>query len=241
MLVDLPDMTPTGTVAPTSDQGIDGDLYVQTYPLQSGVNYVDYLQSSGTQYIDTGIVGDQNTDFVFDQETTIAAWGFGSRSAAQSSALVVTSNGTSATSSNIDVGTSRVTVSNLATRRTFSLHDGTIRVNGVKIKRVADISTFFTPHSLIIFGVYSSHDGGVMLTQGGFRVYRCTIWKSGVPVGDFLPCLDNNGVACMWDNISGSYVYNSGTGSFTPGDTTTPYNLDPILWIKENGVWRITI
>ena len=49
----------TGTTPPTSSMGSDGDLYKQIFPLASGINFVEYLQSSGTEYINTGITGNQ--------------------------------------------------------------------------------------------------------------------------------------------------------------------------------------
>lgn len=68
---------------------------------------------------------------------------------------------------------------------------------------------------------------------------RVTILNKNSPIADYLPCLDNNGVACMWDNIAGEYVYNDGTGDFAYGDPITPTPLEPILYVKKGGAWEV--
>ena len=34
---------------------------------------------------------------------------------------------------------------------------------------------------------------------------------------DFSPCIDENGVVCLYDKVNKEYVYNSGTGEFIGG------------------------
>ena len=70
-------------------------------------------------------------------------------------------------------------------------------------------------------------------------MYRAVIYDGIVPIADYLPCLDGNGVACMWDNVAKEYVYNDGTGDFAYGSTATPDELEPILYVKESGAWRV--
>lgn len=50
------------------------------------------------------------------------------------------------------------------------------------------------------------------------RIYSCKIYDpGGTLVADYRPCLDTSGIACMYDNVSKQYLYNSGSGSFTAG------------------------
>lgn len=225
---------PSGPIQPTG--GSDGDLYVQTFPVAIGVNYVEYLESSGTQYINTGIIGNQDTGYLYDQETTIAAWGFGARQSAQTRAVVITSDGTSATANTFDLGSERKTISNIPARRKMVLKNKVLSINGAVKAGYGMPSAFTTPNPLLLFGVYN---GGSVAISGGFKVYRAAIYDGYMPVADYIPCLDGNGVACMWDNVAGQYVYNTGTGTFAYGSSVNPDPLEPILWQKQSGAWVV--
>lgn len=43
------------------------------------------------------------------------------------------------------------------------------------------------------------------------------IWDNGIFVRDFVPCLDRNNTPCLWDFITRKAYYNQGTGEFTYG------------------------
>ncbi len=50
------------------------------------------------------------------------------------------------------------------------------------------------------------------------RNYYVKIWNStNTLVRDFIPVLDNNGTPCMYDKVSNQYFYNAGTGDFIAG------------------------
>ena len=49
------------------------------------------------------------------------------------------------------------------------------------------------------------------------KLYSCAIYDGGVKIRDFKPCLDADGVPCLYDLISKTAFYNQGSGSFTWG------------------------
>lgn len=49
---------------------------------------------------------------------------------------------------------------------------------------------------------------------GIFKLYSFTMTKAGKKVIDLYPALDDQGIACLYDMVSGEYFYNSGTGEF---------------------------
>ena len=49
------------------------------------------------------------------------------------------------------------------------------------------------------------------------KLYSCAIYDNGRKIRDFKPCLDADGVPCLYDLISKTAFYNQGTGSFTWG------------------------
>ena len=43
------------------------------------------------------------------------------------------------------------------------------------------------------------------------------IYENDTLIQDFIPVVDNNGVACLYDNVSGQMFYNEGSGEFIKG------------------------
>ena len=49
------------------------------------------------------------------------------------------------------------------------------------------------------------------------KMYWVKIWDKGKLVRYFIPVLDVGGIPCMYDKISGEFFYNNGTGEFLYG------------------------
>ena len=49
------------------------------------------------------------------------------------------------------------------------------------------------------------------------KLYSCAMYDGGRKIRDFKPCLDADGVPCLYDFISKTAFYNQGRGSFTWG------------------------
>lgn len=83
-------------------------------------------------------------------------------------------------------------------------------VNGVQKKSWSDVADFETPTNGLIFDVGTNNWAG---SKAVMRLY-------GYTDGDaqqLVPCLDANGVPCMYDLVEKKTFYNQGTGSFTWG------------------------
>ena len=57
------------------------------------------------------------------------------------------------------------------------------------------------------------------------RLYSCRIWANGVLVRDFVPALDGNSTAGLFDIVEGNFHYNAGSGSFTAGEVVREISL----------------
>ena len=70
------------------------DQTAYTYQLPDGYTRLEYIQSSGTQYIDTGIKGNQNikVDIDFIVVDNVAFWPFGARTSANSKSFAIWSS-----------------------------------------------------------------------------------------------------------------------------------------------------
>lgn len=49
------------------------------------------------------------------------------------------------------------------------------------------------------------------------KFYGAKIWQAGEIVRDIIPAEDSSGVACVYDKVTGTYLYNDNTGTLTYG------------------------
>lgn len=54
--------------------------------------------------------------------------------------------------------------------------------------------------------------------RGIMRLYYLKMYDNGTLIRDYIPVLDKKGVACLYDFVANKYFYNSGTGEFQYGD-----------------------
>lgn len=98
-------------------------------------------------------------------------------------------------------------------------------------------------------GIAAHADRGLWLFKsehidtGGVRqVKYCKMWTiDGELVRHFVPVLDNNDIPCMYDLVSKTLFYNAGTGSFTAGPYVTspkdglPQGVYKVDYVESNG------
>lgn len=173
------------------------------------INYVDYLESTGTQYIDTGVCPDQDTRVVMRVQcsTTNGAALFGA-------ATTYKSNGYECFTHLLVFGGasySGVLYSDDFVDVDFSA-DGCFR-DGSEIATFS-AAAFSAPHDLLLLARW--RDDGIGETAAA-KIASCQIYQGGTLVRDFRPCYGPDGVACLYDEVSKSYFYNAGTGEFSAG------------------------
>lgn len=235
----------TGITAPDNNIGSDRDLYLRTYPLPSNVNFVEYLESSGTQYIDTGF-------------TTIAGYSLWVRAFCEQGndkhhefmggrtfrATYEGDYGLAIQNFNgnivLDAGDNAVSIIRhtyaLPADGVYEMETGPLKfINGIFYKGFPSSQGPIDPAKVLIFGM-DNYNGYLLRAS---RIYRAMVKQNGVILADYLPALDGNGVPCMYEAISGVYKYNSGTGTFSYGGTVTPGEATPTIYIKQNGSWII--
>jgi len=182
---------------------------------------VEWLQSTGSQYINTGMsppaqyTGYQvEIEYRYTSRPSNDTWVFGYWNNNPSARLYLVGyyNGyrcgagpdNSSYWANINYDTN-FHVAQL-------LNDGAY-FDGVKLKSTA----------LNVLGLHDNSGFWLFKSQyidtGGTRqVKYCKMWTvEGELVRDFVPVLDDNDVPCMYDKVSKTLFYNAGTGSFTAG------------------------
>ena len=54
------------------------------------------------------------------------------------------------------------------------------------------------------------------------KLYAYKHYTNGVLDRDYIPVIDKNGAACLYDKVSGQMFYNQGSGDFKTGDIIPP-------------------
>ena len=191
--------------------------------LPEGYTAVNYLQSSGAQWMNTEITPSQDTKVII--KFMVNQWGYssliGGRTATDSNDQFTTyfdadfggrflfrMDGMSSAITYTGFKIKTIYTAELSgTKMEFTLEDGTIPfTSGVTI------SDFSSTVSMLLFKAKNVSGSGLY-----GKVYSCKIYHQGNLVRDFQPCLDANGKPCMFDSVSQKPFYNKGSGSFTWG------------------------
>ena len=184
--------------------------------LPKGYTAVEYIQSSGTQYIDTGRKLTQDSDITIDfrivGEINRDAGIFGSRQSASENNLTLFQNKNPIVFSGdfSEYQKHRFTAASSLERTKIRMNKSGVWVNDILKKSWSDVADFETPTNGLIFDVGNNNWSG---NKAVMRLYSYTD-------GDaqrLVPCLDANGVPCLYDLIGKTALYNQGAGSFTWG------------------------
>lgn len=184
--------------------------------LPEGYTAVEYIQSSGTQCIDTGRKLTQDSDITIDfsivGEINRDAGIFGSRQSALKNNLTLFQNKNPIVFSGdfSEYQKHRFTAASSLERTKIRMNKAGVWVNDILKKSWSDVADFETPTNGLIFDVGNNNWTG---NKAVMRLYSYTD-------GDaqrLVPCLDADGVPCMYDLVRRRTLYNQGTGSFTWG------------------------
>lgn len=192
---------------------------------------VDYIESTGTQYIDTGIIPNQNTRIVLNCVMVDAKEQFilGSRtsmSATDTYTVVVLTTLRVRT----DYGTEKKEISGL------TMSDGSyLNIDKDKNKTVINDKSL-TVSAKSFTGTYplflcACNTGGKCEKAACIRIMSCDIYDNGKLVRSYLPKIRNeDNVAGLYDGVSGVFYTNAGTGEFlTPGQSNAGNSFE-LIW-----------
>lgn len=189
--------------------------------LPQGYTRVEYIESTGTQYIDTGVKPNQNTRIVMDaipmsvgsasgdcgmffgsgypvQQKGFEAYAFGGM-------ITGVYNGVQKDGSAVSAG-QRVVID-------FNKNVCKITADGkVVLNHTFAAATFTSAVSLALFVLprQSRYYGRV-------QMHRCQIYDNGTLVRDYIPCQTDTGVVGLYDMATATFYGNDGTGEFIAG------------------------
>ena len=191
------------------------------YVCSSYARQVEYIQSTGTQYIDTGVYP-HSDKIVYElawlqtayENDKVIFGGVISSPALHRNCLATINERTY-----LDMGTSDhllssvpVTVNSLNTVKII-LNNGSLTEIHNGIEYNATYNGFVQSELTIPLFAYHSNKGYSYFTEFT-RLYYWKMTDDDSLVRDFIPVVDWDGVACLYDKVSGELFYNQGTGSF---------------------------
>lgn len=198
-----------------------------THILPSGYQEVAYIQSNGSQYIDTGIAPDNETSMQLSMYTTSvsnfycagAMDDYGkvifAQDGANGGSVSATVNSVRATATGLNRTTSGKRYDVILSTDTNGYYSYDVQESGggsySTVKLYGSIEGATAP--ICIFGLNSR-----ALLDGISRLYSFMIRKNGALVCHLVPCrIIATGEVGAYDLVTKSFVGNSGTGTFVAG------------------------
>lgn len=225
----------TATITPRNPDRQGGGI------LPDGYTQLEYIQSSGTQYIDTIFKPNQNSRvvFTFDPITTKEEWYFGTRTSTGSNDRFSCLLAGDSDSIRTDFAGMNLTTHVVPSgKTTIDKNKNVTNISGQSFTNT--MANFSAPYNLFLF---AGNTGGTANGQSSIRLYSCKIYDDGVLIRDFYPCKNPAGTVGLYDIVSNVFYDNAGTGTFAAGPEIVPDEPEPSddLWIESDIPYRAEI
>ena len=219
---------------------VDASSTAQVFP--EGYTQVEYIQSSGTQYIDTGFKPGGNTKVVIDfcaynQSTTQQGVFGGGTNTTGGLFSLLTGTSTSSLQADYDTTQSLANINNTIseldlTKRVVISMSNELVINSSSVTSV-DIKTFTSTQNMYLF---ANNNGGTLQLPSSLYLYSCMIYDHDTLVRNFIPCKNSAGTVGLYDATNGVFYQNAGSGSFTAGPDATYADGVVINYLGSNKV-----
>ena len=243
----IPCKNPSGTVGLYDLVG--GEFYTTptaagAVALPEGYTQVEYLQSSGTQYIDTGFKPDGETTVNIVFQTSSAPDNLSDTLPVYGAATDYNSNafefwtlsggfatyGSQDYKSNLGITTGK--------KHTVSQAKNVLTVDGTSYTFTKQ--TFTAPYSLLLFATHRSGGIKICASAANLKIYSCKIYNNGTLVRDFVPAKNSSGTIGLYDTVNGTFYTNAGSGTFTAGADIAGFTAGADVSSYEDREWRET-
>lgn len=201
--------------------------------LPEGYKELEYIESSGTQYIDTGVKPNQDTRVVFDyfpvatKNTTM----FGSRTSTSSNDRFLVLHANNNDKLRSDYGGTNVDTGTKPTSRTVIDKNKAITTIGDR-SWTNSAASFSGTYPMTLCAL---NNGGSITLKSSIRLYSCQIYDNGTLIRDYIPCTSAEGTVGLYDLVKKQFYGNAGTGSFQAGpEIPTKPQEEQAAWSQED-------
>ena len=217
-----------GTSLPSATIGQDGDVYLQYFELPSGYSLLKYVQSDGSQWVDTGYMPSQVTSAVikFNPQYVGESAVFGAEWSMNGFLLSFYNSKLRWHSSSYADCPAEVN------------HEYLVRVSNTSM--VVDGTVFpvnagtVSQYAIRVFLPTNDHDNG---RKGRYKLYYFQIFEADTLVMQLIPARrDSDSVVGLYDTVNNNF-HVSGVGTLAAG----PDAIDGEIvntYVKVNGAWQ---
>ena len=194
--------------------------------LPNGYKRLEYIKSSGTQWIDTGVKAKNDTKVIADCEITYGTGWFkilGSYGAGASFSWWANASNIYAYYGAEEKRGVGATGKHILTANGNMWSDS---VNDFSFSA----SSFTATINMYLFSV----NGGGTYDNAPMKLYSCQIYDNDTLVRDYVPCQKPDGTIGLWDDVNSVFYGNAGTGTFTAG----PAVVSPSIFVNIDGIWK---
>ena len=247
-----------GTVSPGFKYYHEGDTYGElptptrdgyTFmgwnysPLPSEYQKVKYLESTGTQYIDTGVVPDINTQvdykIRFSQYSSPSSPLIGARVGdTYSNRFFPIAYASYNTEFRTAFGIKELIISNIDFNidyeGSFQPQNEVSIINGTSYSLANNDFVKKDENNLYLFAT-SGYGSDLHLANG--KIYYCKIYQNNILVRILVPCYrKSDNVAGLYDTVNNVFYTNEGTGKFTVGNDIALADSNYAIQITSNSI-----
>lgn len=206
--------------------------------LPEGYTELEYIESTGTQHIDTGFKPNNNSRVIVDiyvpEQSTYPKAVFGSRNGVSSSvaSFVLWAFESSQFRSDYNSVNTSVNVS-VPGRHTIDKNKNVCTIDDTTVSSAT--ASFQSNYSLALFG--QNDADGIDERKVAMQLYSCQIYDNDVLIRAYMPCQGPSGDIGLYDTENNQFYGNAGTGTFTAGPEIPPEPgevLDPYTWYESD-------
>lgn len=218
--------------------------------LPSGYRRLEYIESSGTQYIDTGVSAPSG--FQADIDFELASLSTTSTNdaiiGAHNDSAPYSRNYFAAKAAGFEVGVGEAYLQGEVptTNERYMVDVSTVYsdihlvVNSVEHSLTTDISAT-DEHSANTLYLLWCHGGSEWFSKCACKLYACRIYVSDKLVRDFIPCISDTDEVGLWDDVNAVFYGNAGTGTFIGGGYTSFKTGDILNYAYAGAVQSVTL
>lgn len=181
--------------------------------------FFDYIESTGTQYINTGYIPTNATGIRIRFKTTRVTTNnplFGSRTAYGIQGFSVWAYGGNC-NFRLDIGNTDNCLGGIRadSMSTIQIYDNKVYLQDIIVRGFAPGA--YSNYPIFIFNVNNA--GTPVSTSSGYtsKIYEFKIYENANIVRDFVPAECRNAGIGMYDTITNTFFTNAGTGEFIAG------------------------
>ena len=205
--------------------------------LPDGYTEVQYIQSTGAQWIDTGFKPNQNTRIKMDCNVigfnSVDAFLFGARIASGNTAFCLAADDANTRWFALYGNAVQNPTGTCTGKHSIDFNQNVLTLDGENSTFAK--TTFQSSYNLLLFATITN--GNVDSQRGKMAVYACQIFDNGTLIRDFVPCIDPTGAVGLYDLVGGKFYGNTGTGVFLAGPprATLPDGYTQLEYIQSSG------